>query len=275
MRKCTICCLLFFFLTSVAWADTIATYKYQDGSMMTLVTKDINHVRMDTSPTAYMLLLKDKVYSVSQDDDGQWNVMDMEKAAAAASSMGSLFGGASKAGAQKIKIHYEKTGKKETVAGYTGRIYMMETRENGQLTEKEEVVLCDHSDLKKTNEAWMAISTRMGKMMGGSLSDSLNDAAMEAKDSGYGGMLRYGQKLWLEKIEKHSLSEAYYQLPTGAKRIEMGNMPQISDQSQSQTGKVLKQDSMDVGAAAHQEAKDATIGEVKEGVRNMFKSLFD
>ncbi len=43
----------------------------------------------------------------------------------------------------------------------------------------------------------------------------------------------------------------------------------------SQTGGVLEQDAKDVGQAARQETKDATIDEVKDGVRSIFKSIFN
>ncbi|MCK5349595.1 MAG: hypothetical protein KAJ25_09410, partial [Desulfobacula sp.] len=77
MRNMLIVCLLFFTSTAIAATDIVATYKYQDGSMVTIVTRDSRHVRMDTSATSYLLLQEDKVFSVSQDDSGQWMVMDM------------------------------------------------------------------------------------------------------------------------------------------------------------------------------------------------------
>ena len=43
----------------------------------------------------------------------------------------------------------------------------------------------------------------------------------------------------------------------------------------SSTGGALGQDAKDVGQAARQETKDATIDEAKEGVRSMFKSIFN
>ena len=81
MRKIilTLCFLMAAPLCAQAASDIIATYKYADGSMVTLCTRDANHVRMDTSPTSYMLLKDRKVYSVSRDDEGQWHVMDMDK----------------------------------------------------------------------------------------------------------------------------------------------------------------------------------------------------
>ncbi len=58
---------------------------------------------------------------------------------------------------------------------------------------------------------------------------------------------------------------------SGTKTHSQTSMPQ----QQSQSGNVLEQDAKDVGQAAKQETKDATIDEVKEGVRSVFKSLFD
>ncbi len=46
-------------------------------------------------------------------------------------------------------------------------------------------------------------------------------------------------------------------------------------QDESAVGDMVEEDAKDVGEAAHQEAKDATIEEVREGVQNMFKGLFD
>ena len=50
--------------------------------------------------------------------------------------------------------------------------------------------------------------------------------------------------------------------------------PQVKEQ-QHQSGSVLEQDAKDVGYAGKQEAKDATTQEVREGVRSLFKSIFD
>lgn len=55
-----------------------------------------------------------------------------------------------------------------------------------------------------------------------------------------------------------------------------GTQPQIPAPPQkSSTGGALGQDAKDVGQAARQETKDATIDEAKEGVRSMFKSIFN
>ncbi|MCK5162293.1 MAG: hypothetical protein KAQ72_01180 [Desulfobacula sp.] len=305
MRNMLIVCLLFFASTAIAATDIVATYKYQDGSMVTIVTRDSKHVRMDTSGTSYLLLDGDKVYSVSQDDSGQWMVMDMGQMKAATSGgFTSLFGGAETKTQEEYSATYEKTGQKEKIAGYTGVVYNIEVMEGGNIVRRDEVVLSSHSDLKKVNEGWSAIAAKMGESMGEEMAKSLEKATKEAKEAGYGGMLRYGDEMKLHSLKKMSLNVSYYRVPPGAQYVEMGQTPnfpqqpnyneqqdqdqqqQYQDQQQayeqqdqqeqqSQAGEVLEQDAKDVGQAAKQETKDATVDEVREGVRNLFKSIFD
>ncbi len=226
MRYILTILLLFFASTAVAATDIVATYKYSDGNMITLVTRDSQHVRMETSPTSYMLLKDDKVYSVSRDDDGQWMVMDMEQMKGLTSGGGfmSMFGGQA-AEPKEYTAKYEKTGQKEKIAGYTGIVYNVEMMENGKLVRRDEVVLCSHSDVKKVNQAWAAMSARMGDSMGEEMSKSIEQATKEAQKAGYGGMLRYGDEMKLSSLQKKTLNADYYQLPAGAKSVGMGKMP--------------------------------------------------
>jgi len=313
MRNILIICLLFFASTAMAASDIIATYKYQDGNMVTIVTRDSQHVRMDTSATSYLLLQEGKVYSVSRDDNGQWMVMDMGQLKAATSSgFTSLFGGGETTVEKEYSATYEQTGQKEKIAGYTGVVYNVDVMEDGEVVRRDEVVLSSHSDLKKVNEGWSAIAAKMGESMGEEMAKSLEKATKKAKEAGYGGMLRYGDEMKLHNLKKMSLDVSYYEIPTGAQTVEMGQMPNFQqppdnnqqqqyqdqqqaydqqqqyqdqqyqgqqqyqgEQQQDQAGQVLEDDAKDVGQAARQEAKDATIDEVKEGVRSLFKSMFD
>ena len=316
MRNMLIIFILFFASSAVAATDIIATYKYQDGNMLTIVTRDKDHVRMDTSPTSYMLLKGDKVYSVSQDDDGQWKVMDLGQMAAAASSSSvtSLFGGGEQVPEQEYSANYEKTGRKEKIAGYTGVVYNAEVKEGNEIVRRDEVVLCSHSDIKKVNDGWSAIAAKMSENMGQEMAKSIEQATKEAKAAGYGGMLRYGDEMQLHSLKKMNLNVSYYELPANAQYIDMGQMPDYQaqptydDQQQqsqdmqeeygqqqdaqdqnyqdqqdiyneqgqeNQAGQVLEQDAKEVGDAAHQEAKDATVDEVRESVKTLFDSLFN
>ncbi|MFH2060269.1 MAG: hypothetical protein ABIJ59_15390 [Pseudomonadota bacterium] len=304
MRHIFVVCLLFFASTAIAATDIVATYEYSDGNKITIVTRDIQHVRMETSPTSYMLLKEDKVYSVSQDDTGQWMVMDMDQMRGMSSSQGfmSLFGGGESKPEPEISYSaaYEKTGQKEKIAGYTGYVYNVETTENGQIVRRDEVVLGSHSDLKKVNEAWTTMSSRMGQIMGQEMSKSLEEATKEAREAGYGGMLRYGDEMKLHSLRKMNLNLSYYQIPQGSKMVEMGAMPTTSSsqptpsnppqvqtqpqapdqpivvpQSQQPAESGLEKDAKDVGEVARDEAKQSTEEEVRQGVRKLFKGLFD
>ena len=164
MRNLLIVCLLFFASTAIAATDIVATYKYQDGNMVTVVTRDARHVRMDTSATSYLLLQEDKVYSVSQDDSGQWMAMDMGQMKAVTSSgFTSLFGGGETKTKKEYSVKYEKTGQKEKIAGYTGVVYDVEVMEGGKVVRRDEVVLSSHSDLKKVNEGCLPLHRKWVK----------------------------------------------------------------------------------------------------------------
>lgn len=263
MRKYLfIICLALLIPASALAGDVVATYKYQDGSMMTVCVRDAQHVRMDTSPTSYTLLKGDKVYAVSQ-QDGQWQVIDMDQMKGAASGVMSMFGGGD---ASDYSASYTKTGRTEKVAGYTGVVYNAELREGGKVTRRDEVVLSTHADIKKVNEGWIALAARMGQIMGGDFSKAIEQATAEAKDKGYGGMLRYGDEMRLSSLKKPSLAASYYDLPSGSQQVQMNDDGSVSDE--------LGQDAKDVGRAAKDEAKDSTVEGVREGVRDMFKSIF-
>ncbi len=236
MRYILTILLLLFASTAIAAADIVATYKYSDGNMITIVTRDRQHVRMETSPTSYMLLKDDKVFSVSRDDSGQWIVMDMDqmKGIASGSEFMTMFGGRA-AEPKEYTARYEKTGQKEKIAGYTGFVYNVEMMENGKLVRRDEVVLCSHSDVERLNQGWAAMSARMGQIMGEEMSKSIEQATKEAQKAGYGGMLRYGDEMKLSSLYKKTLNGGYYQLPAGAKTVEMGKMP--GEQTRMNTSK--------------------------------------
>ncbi len=219
------------FSTSMAFAaeDIAATYKYKDGTTSTVVTRDSQHVRMNISPEDYMLLHKDTVYSVSKEDNGKWMVMDMSqmKTMSSGGISGLMAGGKTPMAAQNKEesVKYEKTGKKEQIAGYSGDVYNVKITEGGKLVRQDEMVLCSHDDLKKVNDAWMVISSKMGMLMGEQTAGSLEKAIKEAKAAGYGGMLRYGDEMKLESLKKKSLDDSTYEIPPGAEIVNLGPMP--------------------------------------------------
>lgn len=241
-----------------AASDVVATYKYSDGSMVTLCTRDAKHVRMDTSPTSYMLLKNGTVYSANRDDDGTWHTMDMSKVAN--SGVMSMFGGGTDT--TEYDVRYEKTGKKEKIAGYDGTVYTAVVFEDGKAIEREEIVLSRHTNIKKLTEGWIAMAESLSNM-----DKAFDDSIEEAKKMGYGGILRYGKDMRLTKLQIRSLPSSYYALPSGAQQTQV---PQQSQQ-QSNNDMGLEDDAKDIG----RDAKDATKNEIKSGIRDAISDMFN
>ncbi|MDC0336241.1 hypothetical protein OAN24_05040 [Pseudodesulfovibrio sp.] len=257
--------LLLLSFNAFAASDIIATYKYSDGSMMTLCTRDAQHVRMDTSPTSYMLLKGNKVYGVNKGDDGSWQVMDMDQMQNLG-GMSSMFGGGATS-TTEYEVRYEKTGKSEKVAGYSGAVYKAVTYENGKVVSRDDIVLCSHSNIKKLSDGWAAIAARMGQSMGQQMAASIEQSAKEAKKMGYGGMLRYGNQMRLSNLQVKNLNSSYYELPAGAQVVDIQAPPQQS--SNEDMG--LDDDAKDIG----HHTKEATKDEIKSGISDVIGNIFN
>lgn len=279
MRNLIILCLFLSTSNAIAATDLEATYNYQSGETLTIVTRDKQNVRIETSPTSYMLFHNDKVYSVNQDSNGRLMVMDMDELKAVTSSgFMSLFGGGgSTANTVVYKTTYKSTGKKEEIAGYNGKVYNVEIIDSANNIQREEVVLSSHADIKTVSDGWSVIAAKMGKILGDKTAKSIEKSLKEAESAGYGGILRYGNEMRLKDVKKVSLDSSYYELPAGAQVVSLGKIPNFNlpVTQQSKAGQVVEQDAKDVGSAAKQEAKNATIDEVRDGVRDIFNSLFD
>ena len=262
MRKLLfiLCIMLLVPTSALAASDVIATYKYSDGNMVTLCTRDAEHVRMDTSATSYMLLKDGKLYSVSRDDEGKWHAMDMSQMGGGSGGFMSMFGGGEEP--KDYDVRYEKTGKSEKIAGYQGTVYNAVVFEDGKVITREEIVLGTHSNLKKLTEGWLAVASGMKNM-----NQSFDDSIEEAKKMGYGGVLRYGNDMRLSKLQVKNLDSAYYALPSGAQHVQL---PQSTQQSSSGDAG-LSDDAKEVGM----DAKDATKDEIKSGVRGVISDIFN
>lgn len=258
-----ICIALILPGTAMAASDIVATYKYSDGTMVTIVTRDREHVRMDTSPTSYTLLSNGKVYSVTC-EDGQCRAMDMS--AMMNSGVASMFGGGDDGADTEYDVRYRKTGKIETVAGYKGSVYEAEVYEQGKLTSREEMVLSKHSNIKKLTEGWIAMAEAMTQAMG----DSFDDSLEEAKKLGYGGMLRYGDSMTLSKLSIKNLDSSYYRLPSNTQQTQV-RQPSQQPSQQSGDDMGLEQDAKEVGY----DAKQTTKEEIKDSIRGAISDLFN
>ncbi len=280
-------CLLLLSSTAFAASDIVATYQYQDGNIITIVTRDRHHVRMNTSDSAYMLLNNDKVYSISKDDSGKWTAVDIGQQMKLMSSKGlsGFFGGSASQAQEKYRADYKKTGRIEKIAGYTGTVYTVDVKHGDKLIRSDEVILSTSSDLKKVNAGWTALALKMGQTMGKDMAESLE----QADRAGYGGVLRYGNEMKLKSLKKISLKDSYYQLPADAQIVNMEGMPDLQQQggnpeqnydTQDNAGNAQQEYNQDqasqssVSKTDKEKTDELPIEEVKKGVQDLFKSIF-
>jgi hypothetical protein len=265
--------LTLFLVLSLPWtafaADLLVTWQDGEGNLMKVAHRDDTHIRMDTQPDTYTLLIGDKIYMVTK-DEGEWQVVDLDQM----SGMMKMFGSA--ADTPKIedyKTSFVKTGRTEKIASYKGTVYVVEVRDGeNKLLQKDEIVFSRNSDVRRASRAMMTISTKMASKMGPDLSAEMDKAMEQAAENDYGGTLRYGTDMKLTNIEKGALPDGYFRLPQNAGQADVGQPP--APQS-GQKGGFLGQLAGDSESAAKDETRSSTVEEVREGVRGMFNSLFD
>lgn len=94
-----------------------------------------------------------------------------------------------------------------------------------------------------------------------------------------GGMLRYGNDMRLEKVEKPSLDMAIYQLPANVTMMampDMGKMParRTPAPAQKEDGGFVTDTTEKAGDAAKDQTQDSIVEGVREGVKGVFKKLW-
>lgn len=202
--------LVILMTTGTGWAKDISgTFRTNGNNPLTIDYRDDEHMRMKVGPDNYVLVIGDKVYAVSR-MKGKWKAYDMDEMAAMMKQFGKgpapdqLKGG---------KLHFEPAGRKETIAGYTGTVYWAKYTDASGHTDKEEVVLSNHPDVKRLHEAWISLANRMAQMFDKETSKALEQVSKMANEKGYGGMLRSGDDMILESLQKVSRKASYYELP--------------------------------------------------------------
>ena len=268
MKRLILVLLVLVWPLSVSAGDIVSKWRQTDGNITTLSMRDLNHIRLDMAPDSYMLLSGQKVYMVSR-QEGQWGAMDMDEI----SGMMKMFDGQAATQIEERWGTYKSTGRTETVAGYKGTVYISEVRDaSGKVLEQSETVFCKHQDIVRVNEAWMAVASGMGHLVGPEMSRAMDQVTKEAREAGYGGFLRFGTDLTLISLKQQSLGSGYFNLPEGTEPVRAQSPPSEGAARPDNDG--IADTASDVGKDAVDEAKGATIDEVRDGVKNIFNQLF-
>lgn len=139
------------------------------------------------------------------------------------------------------------------------------------------VVFSNADDIERLNTAWMALAAAMGRMAGPDFSRHLASAAGEANRSGFGGPLRVDNDLTLVAVKRSSLDDNYFEPPQGAVETRLPETPAVNETGGGERDGIVaetaRETGKEIGGAAADEAKTATVEEVREEVRGFFNKL--
>ena len=253
-------------------ADIVATWRMKDGANTKLSFRDDNHVRIDTNEKDTYMLVKDKKVYMVRKEEGQWTAFDMDQMA----DMMKMFGKKNKQfNKTDFNEKYRDTGRYETIAGYKGKVFEVEYTDHQGQKKTDEMVLSKHKDVERIHKGWMVFASRMAQMLGQDSARNLDQSLKSAKMKGYGGMLRYGKDLILQRVDKPSLKISHYQLPPGVKMMDMPSMGKMGGYPTQPTTQPNTSDSAaNKNKGSNTPSEDENEPSVVEGVRKGVKSIF-
>ena len=257
-------------------ADIVATWRMKDGANTKLSVRDDKHVRIDTNEKDTYMLVKDKKVYMVRKEDGQWTAFDMDQMA----DMMKMFGRKNKQfNKTDFNEKYRDTGRYETIAGYKGKVFEVEYTDHQGQKKTDEMVLSKHKDVERIHKGWMVFASRMAQMLGQDSARNLDQSLKSAKMKGYGGMLRYGKDLILQRVDKPSLKISHYQLPPGVKMMDMPSMGKAGDYPSQPTAQPNTSDSVEnknkgSDAPTDDEDQPSVVEGVRQGVKSIFKKVW-
>ncbi|MBN1906512.1 MAG: hypothetical protein JW927_15595 [Deltaproteobacteria bacterium] len=115
------------------------------------------------------------------------------------------------------------------------------------------------------------------------ISQLLEKSNRIAKENNYGVMIRMGTDMKLKSLKNASMDDSFFELPSGAEVFDMDSAMNEMQEDQeypgneeySESENAISQDAKDVGQAARDEVKNATVDEVRKGVRGLFDKVFN
>ena len=206
-----------------AAADGTLVWQQKDGHRVVQEYRAPNHVRMtsDDGSQGYALFDGAHMYTVTK-SDGAWHVYDVNQA------MQSL-GASTRKPATKDRVKPENFSvhdlhRRETIAGLTGEVYRIDTRDSGGKVQSSEVVITDNRALYRLETA---INQSMMRGLGASNSEVVKyDFAAMARTHGmppHPAYLRYGG-MQLTSYSQRTPAASRFNLPAKPERIQMPNV---------------------------------------------------
>jgi hypothetical protein len=268
-------------------ADIVGTWKTEDNQALKLSYRDDNHIRMDTAPDSYILVCGSKAYLLNR-VQGKWQASDLDQMVA---MMKQMFGKGDldPQALAEVKPRFEPTGRTETIAGFKGEVYEVTYTGADGKEEQTEVALCKDPDVKRLNQGWSSLASRLAQMLGRDTAEALKQATKASMEQGLGGMLRTGNEMVLQSLEKPSLSASHYELPPGVEMVNMGETgaeavgpaggaagrkkaygEDLATDAADEVRDTAEEGAREIKDEAKEEAKDS----MKEGMRKAIEGLW-
>lgn len=173
----------------------ITTMEYRDGGLL----------RMGVSDESYMLVRDEKLYMVNG-TPGQEMVID---ASAVLGAIGSMVPEIAPTASEVVSI--DKTGRRETVAGIPGEVWIFHYTDADGVEQSEEMVVSSDPRAAEFRDAMQDFGRSMMITMGqdpdavGAMDDTLDTEGV--------GMLRVGDSMKVVSISRDTVSESRFELP--------------------------------------------------------------
>ncbi len=121
------------------------------------------------------------------------------------------------------------TGRKESIAGFTGTVYQAETIDANGQKETTEMVLSGHPLVREMTQALIKVSTSMAQGMPGA--QGIEQAWMK-QNLNQQGVLRVEQDFQVKSLQAKNFPAAHFTLPGKPQAMpSLGNMPMMPGQA--------------------------------------------
>jgi hypothetical protein len=209
-----------------------ATIASTGGDSMVFEYADGDKLRINTpQDDTYMVVRDNTLYAVSF-NNGQPMVMNASKMMKGFANMAQMTEQATPAAATGELVSIKATGRKETVAGVTGEVYEVRTREDGDEMTREVVMSSDPRALE-LRDAMFTMARAGSAIIDEEARRNSEDFQARLEDMDM-GILRYGSEMTVTSIDGDTVAAARFELP--AEPMDMSDLGGLMGAMQGAAG---------------------------------------
>jgi hypothetical protein len=202
--------LAMLFLASASHAQLKGSYQLNNGKQkLDLYYVDDQHMRADLDQKNQIVMKGSEVWLLQKQGE-QWLAMNADQ-------VGPLLKAAqAKHQIPKLEpVSLRATERKETVAGFPGRIYQATSGEN-----TSDVTLSDNAQVLALTNGWRKLALKLSENLGAEQAAQLQQVLNTLPTQGMGGLLRQGDQLTLLSVD-NKIKAADADFPAATKVIEL------------------------------------------------------